>query len=227
MICVGRPVMQFPHSTIIVFCKAPEDGRVKTRLAAGLNDHAAATIHTYLARHVIERLVTANLAEVELWCAPNTHHPFFSRCREEWDVTLKTQCQGDLGQRMVRAFQDVLDRKQNAIIVGTDCAVLNQDYLQRALLSLNTSDYPIIGPAEDGGYVLLGLNRLQPELFSTMAWGTSGVFAETCRRLGKEVNILDTLWDVDRMDDLYRLKDESADIPLARDFQTYLNALLY
>jgi hypothetical protein len=226
MIATRRPVVQFPDSTIIVFCKAPEDGRVKTRLASALTDHVAATIHTYLARHVIERLVTAHLAEVELWCAPDTHHTFFRRCHEEWGIRLKTQCRGDLGQRMAQAFQDTLSRRQNALIVGTDCAVLDQEYIQQALLALNTGDHPVIGPAEDGGYVLLGLHGLPADLFSDMTWGSAGVFAETCRRLGEKSNILDTLWDVDRMDDLVRLRRESTRIPLANDFQVYLDALL-
>jgi len=80
--------VQYPRGRIMVFCKAPEVGKVKTRLAVSVGDQVAATVHEFLAWQCLQRVVKANLAPVELWCSPTIDHPFFQRCKKKLGITL-------------------------------------------------------------------------------------------------------------------------------------------
>ena len=213
--------MLFPDGRIMVFCKAPEPGKVKTRLANTIGETAAATIHEYLALHCLKHLVDSRIAPVELWCAPNIRHDFFQRCEIELGVTLKTQ-QGDcLGERMEYAFSSVLPKCHSAIVVGTDCPAINADYIASVFTALQNND-SIIGPAEDGGYVLLGLRKLQSQIFANISWGSSKVFEETLSRFMGDVKKAPMLWDVDHVDDLIRLRNSAHELQLGKAFSEYL-----
>ena len=110
---------------------------------------------------------------------------------------------------MAHALQDALGRVPLAIIVGTDCPTLNADYVVQAACALRQHDV-VLGPAEDGGYGLVGLRRPVPQLFEHMPWGSSSVAARTLARadqLGLTVQMLDPLWDVDTAADLQRFRD--------------------
>lgn len=211
----------YPDGRIMVFCKAPEPGHVKTRLAVSIGDAAAATVHEYLAWHCLQRLATAAVAPVELWCTPDAGHDFFRRCAAEFGLELKQQKGECLGQRMEQAFSDALSQSCYAIVVGTDCPTLDSAYMRAAFAALQQHD-AVLGPAEDGGYVLLGLRRLQPPLFADMPWGTSQVLAKTRSRLTGRVKELSTLWDIDDVDDLGRLRDSADELLLERGFSEYL-----
>ena len=187
--------MQYPHGRIMVFCKAPEAGQVKTRLAVSVGEQVAATIHKFLAWQCLQRAVKANLAPIELWCSPTIDHPFFSRCKNELGVTLKTQVSGDLGDRMLHAFTHVLSNNPYAIVIGTDCPALDAQYLETSLAVLDEGMDTVIGPAEDGGYVLLGLSQLQKQLFAEMPWGTSAVMEKTNSRISGTVKKMPLMWE--------------------------------
>jgi glycosyltransferase A (GT-A) superfamily protein (DUF2064 family) len=102
---------------------------------------------------------------------------------------------------------------------------LNPDYVISGFSGLEHHE-SVLGPAEDGGYVLLGLRKPQPEIFVDMPWGTSQVLNETMVRLKGEVKSLSTLWDVDRGEDLIRLRDAAQDLHLGKDFSEYLAAIV-
>jgi glycosyltransferase A (GT-A) superfamily protein (DUF2064 family) len=93
------------------------------------------------------------------------------------------------------------------LLIGTDCPVLQPVHLRQAAVALLDSADAVLQPAEDGGYVLVGLRRPQPALFLGMTWSTDRVLADTrarAREAGLRVHELDTLWDVDRPEDLAR-----------------------
>jgi rSAM/selenodomain-associated transferase 1 len=196
---------------VIVFARAPEPGKVKTRLIPALGAAGAAELHRRLVRHSLGAATGARLGPVELWCAPDTGDPFFRECERRLGVSLSAQGGGDLGARMQRAFESALARAGRAILVGSDIPALSAQYLRDADQALVRGNKVVIGPAEDGGYVLIGLSRCDPELFRNIPWGGPEVMAETRRRIASlawRLSELPVLWDVDRPEDLGRLPQE-------------------
>src|SRR5438046_5315143 len=118
-----------------------------------------------------------------LWCAPDTSDPFFRECERRHGAGLHAQGEGDLGARMRRAFESALARAARAILVGSDIPALSARYLRDADRALRRGDDAVIGPAEDGGYALIGLTRCDPELFRDIPWGGPEVLVQTRRRL--------------------------------------------
>ena len=124
---------------------------------------------------------------------------------------LTAQGPGDLGDRMHAAFRRALAGAPAAIVVGCDCPALTPDHLREAAAALAGGADAVLAPAEDGGYVLIGLTRVTQRLFNGIRWGESTVMADTRDRLaalGWRWRELETLWDVDRPEDLARLREE-------------------
>ncbi len=191
---------------VIVFAKAPEPGRTKTRLVPALGDAGAARLHQVLIRRSIATALAANIGPVVLACAPDTSHPFFAACAQELGVVLEAQGEGDLGERMSRAF----DRHAPAVLIGTDAPALTPTHLREAGRALALGLDAALAPAEDGGYVLIALARAAPAVFADIAWGGPDVLAATRVRMGQADLVcteLPLLWDVDRPDDLVRLRE--------------------
>lgn len=198
--------MLFPDARILIFGKAPEPGRVKTRLIPALGAQGAADLQARLLADTVGRLVKSEVASVELWCSPDTQHAPFPDLADRYGLGLHRQTGGDLGERMLHAATEALGHSSAAILVGTDCPTLDGVYLRRALAALDDHDVAL-GPAEDGGYVLLGLRQAEPALFSNIPWGTNRVAAITRDRaaaLGWDWEELAVLWDLDRPEDLAR-----------------------
>lgn len=193
---------------VLVFAKAPVPGQVKTRLIPAVGPGGAAVLHEWLSRRTLTVATAAAIGPVELWCAPSAGHSFFRRCADEFKVRLHDQAEGDLGERMARAFAETLRAAPYALVVGTDCPGLTAADLQLAATALRRYGDAVITPARDGGYVLLGLRRFAPELFRDIAWGSGRVLDETRQRmdgLGWRWTELPEHWDVDRPEDLARL----------------------
>jgi glycosyltransferase A (GT-A) superfamily protein (DUF2064 family) len=110
------------------------------------------------------------------------------------------------------------------VLIGTDCPLITAGYLQSAFAAVSEQK-TVIGPAEDGGYVLLGASTVQPGLFSEMPWGTSLVYAETLARITGDSESLMPLWDVDYVADLRRLLASAENANLSEKFQRYLESL--
>jgi rSAM/selenodomain-associated transferase 2 len=119
--------------------------------------------------------------------------------------TFIEQCPGTLGERMAFAFKEAFSQGATAsVIIGTDCPELSDGVLGKAFDALRQSEV-VIGPANDGGYYLIGLSRFVPEIFEEIAWGTDRVFQQTLHVLsakGVQPVLLDPLSDVDRPEDL-------------------------
>ena len=202
-----NPEPDLRHVQIAVLAKAPITGLAKTRLIPALGARGAARLQRQFIRRTLQAAAAARLGPVTLWCAPDAEHRFFRALRRTMGVACLVQASGDLGERMHTAFR--LHCAQGPLLLlGTDCPALSPEQLHRAAQALCDGHDAVFGPAEDGGYVLVGLRSPQPALFSEMPWSTSAVMTETRARAnaqGLRVMELETLWDVDVPADLPRL----------------------
>ena len=208
MVGIGRPEL-FPQARLLVFAKAPEPGRVKTRLIPVLGPQGAASLHRRLVHHTLSTTQASETAPVELYCSPDIEHPFFRSIEIERGIPLRRQQGQDLGERMASAFAEALARHAYVVLVGTDCPALDAQTLQRSFDALREGSDVVLCPAEDGGYVLIGLRRVDKQLFEGVPWGSSHVLRETrdrLRALNWQWRELPSLWDVDRPEDLARLQ---------------------
>jgi rSAM/selenodomain-associated transferase 1 len=184
---------------VLVFSRAPLPGRVKRRLVPRLGAWGAARLHLRLTRQALRTAAAAGCGPVELHLT--ARHALFR------DYEL--QRGADLGERMHRALARALRRHRGAILIGSDCPALVPADLRRAARLLAGGCDAVLGPAEDGGYVLIGARRVTPALFEGIEWGTGGVYAATARRLEAAAyrwRALRPSWDVDRPQDLERLR---------------------
>lgn len=198
---------RFPTARILVFAKAPVPGACKTRLIPALGAEGAAALHRELLEGTLARLAPAGIAPLELWCAPDAGHAAFQDLATRWGVSLHGQQGGNLGERMLHAATHALAEAEAVVLIGCDCPGLGPAQIASALTALlaQPRQDAVLGPAEDGGYVLLGLRRPAPELFTVMPWGGDQVAALTRARmagLGWRWWELAPLADVDRPEDL-------------------------
>lgn len=184
---------------LLIFTRNPELGKCKTRLAVTTGDQVALEIYKFLLDHTAT--ITQGLT-VEKFV-------YYSESiwdKDIWDNQIfnKELQQGQhLGQRMQHAFENGFDSGfEKIIIIGSDMYDLSQSDLEDAFTKLETHDY-VIGPAEDGGYYLLGMTSLNRDLFQGKSWGTETVLSNTMENLkNKEVFVLPVKNDVDRYEDI-------------------------
>jgi uncharacterized protein len=192
---------------VVVFAKAPIPGEAKTRLIPLLGASGAAMLHAALVERVIENALATHY-DVAVSCAGDVTHPFFEECAETFDIALAEQGTGDLGQRMFRALNEGLLDYAGVVIVGADCPAVTATHFLEAAKQLRDNDVILI-PADDGGYVLIAARSTHPSMFHGIDWG-SGVVLEqqlaALRVANLRVAMLPALWDVDRPEDLSRLK---------------------
>ncbi|WP_299820369.1 TIGR04282 family arsenosugar biosynthesis glycosyltransferase [uncultured Pontibacter sp.] len=186
---------------LMLFVRNPELGKVKTRLAASVGPEEALAIYMHLLQHT--RLVTENLPmdKVVYYSNEIDHHDLWPNSKYKKQL----QANGDLGEKMQQAFRDAFAQGYTSVvIIGSDCHQLTPAILEKAFEALKTHDV-VIGPALDGGYYLLGMNHLHPELFQGKRWSTEHVFPDTLydiERLHLSHKVLPELSDVDYMEDL-------------------------
>lgn len=185
------------ENALIIFVKNPEPGKVKTRIAEAVGNEKAVEIYNQLLKY------TANLAS-GLSCEVYVYYfPLVLENDMFGDVNRRLQVKGDLGIKMQTAFSEILSKHQKAVIIGSDCAELNRDDIERAFEELEENDV-VIGPAKDGGYYLLGMNHLQLFLFKDMPWSEDGVLDQSIMRVqdrGLNYSLLNMKSDIDRIED--------------------------
>ncbi len=193
---------------LMLFTRFPTLGQTKTRLIPALGPEGATLLHDRLAKHALgeaHRLVRNRGTTLSVHHAGGDDSEMSAWLGKS--IQFKAQGRGDLGERMVDAFDFAFgEGTDRAVIMGSDCPELSAEILDRAFAALET-DPLVLGPAADGGYTLIGLRRPFPELFSDMPWGSDTVLTETLRRateLGVRANTLETLHDIDRPEDLER-----------------------
>lgn len=195
---------------IAILAKAPVPGYAKTRLIPALGARGAARLQRRFTRDAVRVAIEVRIGEVVLWCAPDATHSFFRALQRTTGIRCTAQPAGDLGQRMLHATTAAssADSRQAVLVMGTDCPALRPHHLQAAADALRDVDAVFI-PAEDGGYVLVGLRHPQPGLFTEMTWSTDSVMADTRERaasLALRIRELPMMWDVDTPSDLQRLQ---------------------
>ena len=198
-----------------VFSKCPGHGKPKTRLQPPLSSSQASHLHWQLTLNALSRAAAAS-TDVELWIDRPSVHPWVERATQQFGCSLEIQAGVGLGARMFHALQTGLSRFRYAVLIGSDCAVLSADHIHKAYDDLRAGADAVFVPATDGGYVLIAVSRLDASLFTDMDWGTDTVMScsrERMRTLGWQWAEQDPLWDVDRPEDLQRLRDEGIELP--------------
>lgn len=192
-------------TAVLVFSRAPVPGETKRRLIPALGPERAAELHEQMLEAIVGSAVQAGAGPVIVCCTPSTEHDCFSRLRRDYGATLCEQTSGDLGARMHAALADALRQYPRALLVGSDCPSLTPDVIASAARALENGYQAVIAPATDGGYVLLGLNRLSRRLFEDIEWGGADVAKATIKRLdglGWRYLALEPHTDIDRPEDV-------------------------
>jgi len=192
---------------VCVFAKAPVSGQVKTRLLPVLSEQQACFLHERLIHHCLSQTQSSDW-QSQLW-SPDISHPYIQACAEEFSVSLHAQLGGNLGERMAFTVKESLENFNYVIIVGTDCPSIDVGFIQEALRKLKAGFDVVLGPAEDGGYVLIGFSVAAGGVFNNIEWGTNQVLELTRMRL-REAKLnwheLAAQRDIDRPEDLAYLQ---------------------
>ena len=188
-------------TALVIFVRNPILGQVKTRLAKDIGDERALAIYLQLLDHTLK--ITRSLSfrkfiyyadefsDYDLWSVPG--------------YTKRMQSGTNLGERMLNSFKELFEQGfTRIVIIGSDCLQLQTENLQEAVTLLE-SNTAVIGPASDGGYYLLGLTKLYPELFVNKPWSTDQVLTKTIddfNNQGISYALLEELSDIDDITDL-------------------------
>ncbi len=192
---------------LIIFVKNPVLGKVKTRLAASIGVSAALEVYRQLVAYT-KQVVHKIDARKTVW---------YSSTIEKKDIWTKgryykkVQIGDDLGQKMKNAFEATFTQEKSdaVVIIGSDCAELEETHLLKAFDALHTYDV-VLGPAKDGGYYLLGMRVFVPDLFESIAWSTSSVARQTLSTVAENklsYYLLDELNDVDTVEEYIQIKE--------------------
>lgn len=205
----------FDDTVLQVFCKAPVPGRVKTRLQPQLTASEAAAVYRRLVLDTLGKVCNLTFSSIQVWCAPNTDHPFFRELAARFAIELRSQSTGDLGERMDFAVRAGLSDYPQVILIGSDIASLQPADLEQAVAGLRAANDVVIAPAEDGGYALIGMKSPCSKLFRGIAWSSATVMTQTSQKL-REANLtwreLRQQWDVDTYSDFLRLNTGDPEI---------------
>jgi len=189
------------NHALIIFIKNPELGKVKTRLAKSIGNQKALEVYEILQEKTREVSLGVN-AQRFLFYSEEVN------LKDDWldtNFVKRLQDNGGLGERMEAAFKTAFENgAQKAIIIGSDCYDITSELIELAYQKLDDSD-TVIGPANDGGYYLIGMKKNQPDLFQDMTWSTETVFQNTIdkiTKLNRTFEALPTLIDIDTEEDL-------------------------
>jgi rSAM/selenodomain-associated transferase 1 len=201
---------------IALFARLPVAGKVKTRLIPALGAAGACRLHTLLLENSLHLLNSLTTCDTCLWLDTPGDHPVL----HEYGGAVHIQQGTDLGERLQHAAASLLVNYKSVIFIGTDCPALDARYLLQAEHILQNNAEVVIGPAIDGGYVLLGTRSCLPGLFSDIDWGTEKVLAQTLaavRTAQQQVVLLPEMADIDRPEDLHMLEQFGLSAALTRN----------
>jgi len=191
--------------------RAPGSGG-KTRLAAHLPASRLAALRRALLDDTLRTVAASALTTVVFYTPEEARQEMIALAPA---ATLVPQRGADLGSRMRHAIADLLSRDHvdAAMLVGTDLPLLTTRHLAAAADALQRGASMVLGPAADGGYYLIGVTERRDALFNGITWGSDRVLAETRARaaeLGLDVQLMDSAYDVDTIDDLQRVERDLA-----------------
>ncbi len=202
---------------LYLFAKAPVPGKVKTRMQPQLTENQSAELATQLILHSLEKVIDSWPGNCVLVVSPNSDHELFSQIKANHKIEIQVQIQGDLGQRMIHVLDQGVSEHGSAVVMGCDVPQITSEILIHCFNQLSPGKN-VIGPAEDGGFYLLGLSEIDNALFDDVDWGGKGVMSQVLdnfRRLGFETDFCTELRDIDHWDDLKWLADID---PIYRQF---------
>jgi len=203
------------HNAILVFCKPPVAGRVKTRLIGALSARQAAEVHAACVQDTVAMVNGVRGAQKWLYVAANraVAQRMAKRMHLDKKWRVVTQRGADLGERMRHAIEEQLHAgAEKVVIVGTDSPWMGRERIARALRKLDRAEV-VLGPSEDGGYYLVAAQKVVPKMFAGIHWGTSEVLPKTVRALRAtrtNFQLLRRDFDLDRPEDLRRVKRMAA-----------------
>ncbi len=197
-------VEDYPYADgkLLVFAKTPVLQHVKTRLAADIGDEAALDVYKQLLETTLKTVVSSKLLPVELWLDTDQQNDWLEDLVDRYAVSVQQQSGSDLGERMADAICKTLKESEFCILIGVDCPLLDVNYINAACVALQDGAEIVIGPAEDGGYVLIGMKNYKPELFTSIAWSTASVMQQTRQIMEQkkwQFEELAVLWDIDHL----------------------------
>ena len=181
---------------VLVICKAPRKGHVKTRLAATVGDDAAYHMYAAMMAHVFSELARTNVEVLPVVDGPR-------ELVQAGTIQPLVQRGDDLGERIINALVDA-PASERVLVIGADMPFIDADLIASAESALDVADV-VIGPCVDGGYYLIGMKTRHPEIFRDIDWSTERVFEQTmqrCSAKGLMVHTLDIQRDVDTIEDV-------------------------
>lgn len=197
---------------LIVFAREPLPGAVKTRLAAAVGDQSAADLYESMLQDVLKTVRQLNDIEVVVFwdCEEKT----LSLLAKQYRFNSRIQISGSLGQRMQAAFEEMFaDGCEICCVIGSDAPDLPPKYIQNAFQLLVTSQVDVVlGPSLDGGYYLLGLRQVWPQLFANISWSTADVLEQSltaAQGLGLKTTLLPEWQDIDTIEDLHAFQERN------------------
>ena len=197
---------------LIVFAREPLPGAVKTRLAAAVGDQAAAELYELMLRDTLEN--SLQLSDIETVVFFACEEKSLPNLTERYRCNSRRQISGSLGQRMQAAFEEMFTAGcEICCIIGSDAPDLPLAYIRDAfqLLAMLQADI-VIGPSLDGGYYLLGLRQVWPQLFVNISWSTADVLEQSlsaAQVLGLETSLLPEWQDIDTIEDLHAFQERN------------------
>ena len=216
-----------------MFCKYPGEGNVKTRIAKTIGNEFAVNLYKILAEHIFQELLKTENVFPYLFYDNNLNRDKIKKWAGA-EFSFELQEGNDLGEKMYHAFKKVIDRgSAKTIIVGTDIPDISSEVIQKAIGALNNSDV-VIGPANDGGYYLLGMKKLYRSFFTGIEWSKHTVLKKTLEKINSlnlSYSMLPELIDIDSEEDLknwFANYSENANSSLKNEIKTiYTNRLQF
>jgi hypothetical protein len=190
----------------VVFARNPIPGRVKTRLIPAMGLGPATALYRQMLEDTLVACTQVIAHSRQLWIDQADPHPVMAEMAARFGMSIHAQRGVNLGSRMHAAFAETLRNADSVVLIGSDCPEYDPPYLDAAFRALEQYD-AVLGPAADGGYVLIGLTKPDPHLFLDVPWGTDKVLAATRRQLHQlqwSFMELPTKHDVDEPEDLLR-----------------------
>lgn len=196
-------------NTLILFTKAPQICRVKTRMRPTLSHRECLYLHKKLTENVISQFRSNNRFKLIIYTTE------IDKVRYSYPrgISIKKQTGQHLGSKMNNAIKQEMKNTQRIVLIGSDCLTLDINYVYKAFDKLSKPNNITLGPTMDGGYVLIGMKKQNSFLFNHIPWGTSDVFDNTlafARKHGRKITSLEKVSDLDTIEDLCQLKKQKA-----------------
>jgi rSAM/selenodomain-associated transferase 1 len=206
---------QTNSSALIIMAKKPKVGSIKTRLCPPLKLDEAAMLYEALLWDTIEMVTGVRDIDLAIAITPPESSEYFKQITPLDTILIPVAC-ADIGECLACVLGKLIDMGYDRVMaLNSDGPTLPPGYIQAAIQSLEQHDL-VLGPAEDGGYYLVGFQELHTKIFSGIDWSTDRVLTQTLRRaeqLSLSVHLLPPWYDIDTVADIHRLRDELKNLP--------------